>query len=124
MKKLDKTDKIIYFGILPFLLVMLIGVIIWNVNFTKAQNKDRYQKLPDILVVEDTLEEVLFTMEPFSYIRYEFLDENILVYYFVFDEPQLYYKIVYVFKYDTFMDKRWQYYKVLPSWKEEAVIDE
>ena len=54
----------------------------------------------------------------------EFLDEDTLVFYFVFDEPQLYYKVVYVFKNDTFMNKRWQYYKVLPSWEEEAIIDE
>lgn len=124
MKKLDKSDKIFCFCVLPFMLIMLVGALIWSINWTKAKNEGRYKDLPDILVVEDTLEEVLITKEPFSYIRYEFSDENILVYYFVFDEPQLYYKVVYVFKHGTFMDKRWQYYKVLPSWKEEAIIDE
>ena len=120
MNKHDKADEIIYFGLLSCLLIVLIGALIWVINWNNVENKKRYKELPDISVVEENLKSNLITKEPFSYIKYEFSDEDILVYYFVFDEPQLYYKVVYVFKHGTFMDKRWQYWKVLPSWKEEA----
>lgn len=120
MNKLTKSDKIFYFGVLPFMLLMMITFLILFINCVKIENKKRYKELPNISVVEEVLEKNLITNEPFSYIRYEFLDEDTLAYYFVFDEPQLYYKVIYNFKISTFVDKRWLFWKVLPSWKEEA----
>lgn len=120
MNKLTKSDKIFYFCVLPFMLLIMTVVLILVINWTKVENKRRYKELPNISIVEEDLEFNLITQEPFSYIRCEFLDEDILVYYFVFDEPQLYYKVIYNFKFGTAMDKRWQFWKVLPSWKEEA----
>lgn len=120
MNKLSKDDKILGFYVLPIMLLIMIAILIWLINWTKVENKKRYKELPDISVVEEDLESNLITKEPFSYIRYEFLNENTLVYYFVFDEPQLYYKVIYNFKFYFFINKSWQFWKVLPSWKEEA----
>ena len=120
MSKLSKSDKIFCFCVFPFMLLIMAAILIWLINWTKFENKKRYKELPDISVVEEDLESNLITKEPFSYIRYEFLDEDTLVYYFVFDEPQLYYKVIYNFKISFFMNKSWQFWKVLPSWKEEA----
>lgn len=120
MSKLTKSDKIFCFCVIPFMLLIMTAVLIWLINWAKIENKKKYKELPNISVVEEVLESNLITKEPFSYIRYEFLDEDTLVYYFVFDEPQLYYKVIYNFKIGTFMDKHWQFWKVLPSWKEEA----
>lgn len=120
MSKLTKSEKICLFGAIPFLLLMMIALIIGLINWTKIENKKSYKELPDISVVEEVLESNLVTKEPFSYIRYAFLDEDILVYYFVFDELQLYYKVIYNFKFYYMGYKSWQFWKVLPSWKEEA----
>lgn len=120
MSKLSKSDKIFLFCVLPFILLMLIAIIIWLINWTKIENKKSYKELPDISVVEEVLESNLVTKAPFSYIRYEFLDEDTLVYYFIFDKPQLYYKVIYNFKFYYIGYKSWQFWEVLPSWKEEA----
>ncbi len=117
---MSKGDKIFYFGMLPFMLFIMIAMLVWFINWNKIENKKRYEKLPDISVVEEKLEEQLFTQETFSYIRYEFLDEDVIVYYFVFDEPRLYYKVIYNFRNNGGFSKKWQYYQILPSWEQEA----
>ena len=115
---------LISFGVIA-LITGIILIVINMVQLVKLKNKERYSELPKINIVEEKLEDYFYSREPFDFIRYE-IEDDILSYYFKVSNEELYFKVVYVFRQSAYQPfyKFWTYEAVVPSWKEEVIIDE
>lgn len=110
-------------GLIGLLITVSICAIFFPIliNLVKETNEKRYSELPKINIVEEEVEDYLASNEPFNYIKYEIIEEDILCYYF--EKDGNYFKAIYRFKGKNFPGyKYWVFDKITIAFETEVGI--
>ena len=114
--------KEVIIGLLVSVFICVIFFLIL-ISAVKETNEKRYLELPKINIVEEKVEDYLASNEPFNYIKYEFVEENILCYYF--EKDGNYFKAIYRFKEKNFPGyKYWAFDKIVIAFEAEVLNEE